>query len=92
MLPADDITRQGSKFDVVHDDVEKLSKGEVSELPSHVPAYPFFPKPALQGVLSMFSKWSVEGVFDFPDDKAITNKFPEIKTTKMADVVALWKN
>ncbi|KAH9203413.1 hypothetical protein DL95DRAFT_399366, partial [Leptodontidium sp. 2 PMI_412] len=44
----------GSKFQVSYDPIEKLQKGEITELPSHVQVYPFFPKPALQGMLALF--------------------------------------
>lgn len=75
----------------MYDGEDKLNKGEVTELPSHVPIYPFFPKPALQGFLAMFSKWSIQGVFDLPEDKALPKKFPDIQTKKLRDVIALWK-
>lgn len=57
-----------------------------------MPVYPFFPKPALQGLLSMFSRWSVQGVFDLPEDKALTKRFPEVQPTKLREVIALWKS
>lgn len=76
---------------MVYDPVEKLEKGEVTELPSHIPIYPFFPKPALQGLFAMFSRWGVQGVFELPEDKVLNKKFPEIQATKVKDVVALYK-
>jgi nucleoside-diphosphate-sugar epimerase len=44
----DDVVRMaeeatGSKFAVTYDGVEKLKRGEVTELPSHLLAYPYFP-------------------------------------------------
>lgn len=72
--------------------MEKLEKGEVTELPSHVPVYPFFPKAALQGLMSMFAKWSVLGVFDLPEDKALPKRFPEVQPTKLREVIALWNS
>lgn len=76
---------------MAYDPWEKLEKGETTELPSHVPCYTSFPKPALQGLLAMFSRWALQGVFDLPEEKALNKKFPDIHTTKVKDVLALHK-
>lgn len=81
----------GSKFNVVYDSVEKLQKGEVTELPSHLAKYEFVPKAVLQGLFSMFGGWVTRGIFEISDDKAINSKYPEIHPLTVKDVVALWK-
>ena len=37
----------GTKFDVTYDSEETLKTFQVTELPSHPPVYPFFPKEQL---------------------------------------------
>ena len=81
----------GTKFDVKYDSVEKLSKGEITELPSHHEVYPVFPKPLMQGLFALFSLWIIEGRLDVPEDKSLNAKFPEIKTTKLSEIVGAWK-
>lgn len=85
------VSQKGSKFNVTYDSVDKLAKGELTELPSHPPIYQFIPKPVVQGLFSMFGVWVTEGVFDFPEDVVLNKKYPEIQTKKLKDVVALWK-
>ncbi|KAL6887106.1 hypothetical protein GGI43DRAFT_267301 [Trichoderma evansii] len=81
----------GSKFNVTYDDVEKLEKGEVTELPSHAMAYEFFPKPLLQQYFSKFGLYIMAGLFDMPTDKSLNAIFPEVKTTTVKEVLGLWK-
>ncbi|KAK1237170.1 hypothetical protein MKX07_006049 [Trichoderma sp. CBMAI-0711] len=82
---------RGTKFDVTYDSVEKLAKGEITELPSHREIYPVFPKAMLQGLFALFSLWIVEGRLDVPEDKSLNAQFPEIKTTKLSETVGAWK-
>ncbi|KAH6713224.1 hypothetical protein BKA61DRAFT_608754 [Leptodontidium sp. MPI-SDFR-AT-0119] len=79
----------GSKFKTSYDSVEKLQRGEVTELPGHVHLYPFFPKPALQGMLAMFSSWFESGAFDFAASGGmyLNEKFPEIIPTNIEQVI-----
>jgi hypothetical protein len=81
----------GTKFDVTYDSVEKLAKGEITELPSHHEIYPVFPKAMLQGLFALFSLWIVEGRLDVPEEKSLNAKFPQIKTTKLSEIVGAWK-
>lgn len=74
-----------------YDPIEKLQENEITELPSHLEVYPFFPKPALQAFLAMFGRWVVSGRFHVPEDKALNAKFPDIQTSKVNDIVGLWK-
>ncbi|UKZ81497.1 hypothetical protein TrVFT333_009269 [Trichoderma virens FT-333] len=82
---------QGTKFTVTYDPPEKLAKGEITELPSHPGMYPYFPKPALQGLFSLFGSWVLDGRLNVPEEKSLNVKFPEIKTTKLAEIVGAWK-
>lgn len=81
----------GTKFNVTYDPVEKLNKGEVTELPSHTAIYSMAPKEVLQGIFSLFGKWIINGDFDVPEDLSLNAKFPEIKTTKLSEIVGAWK-
>lgn len=81
----------GSKFNVTYDDVEKLERGEVTELPSHAMAYEFFPKPLLQQYFSKFGLYIMAGLFDMPTDKSLNSIFPEVKTTTVKEVLDIWK-
>ncbi|PNP48445.1 hypothetical protein TGAMA5MH_00483 [Trichoderma gamsii] len=81
----------GSKFDVTYEGIEKLEKGEVTELPSHAMAYEHFPKPMLQSYFSKFSLYIIAGLFDMPADKSLNKIFPEVKTTTVKEVLDLWK-
>lgn len=85
------LKKTGSKFNVTFDDVEKLEKGEVTELPSHTTVYGFFPKSLLQDYFSKFSLYIIAGLFDIPADKSLNKLFPEVKTTTVKDVLDLWK-
>ncbi|SCO86007.1 uncharacterized protein FRV6_10134 [Fusarium oxysporum] len=82
---------RGSKFTVSYDALEKLQKGEVTELPSHRESYGYFPKPALRGFLSLLGRYVVEGRFDIPADKALNAKFTEIQTLKVKETIELWR-
>ncbi|KAH7420025.1 hypothetical protein BKA64DRAFT_652219 [Cadophora sp. MPI-SDFR-AT-0126] len=79
----------GSKFQTSYDPVEKLQKGEITELPSHVHFYPFFPKPALQGLLASFGIWFESGDFDLSTSRGayLNDIFPDIKPTSLEEVI-----
>ncbi|KAH8588086.1 hypothetical protein B0O99DRAFT_583577 [Bisporella sp. PMI_857] len=79
----------GSKFQTFHDPIEKLQKGEITELPSHVHAYPFFPKQTLQGLFALFGYWFENGDFDYPVTQGtyLNEKFPEIVPISVEQIV-----
>ncbi|KAH8647946.1 hypothetical protein BX600DRAFT_518347 [Xylariales sp. PMI_506] len=81
----------GSKFIVTYDPIEKLLKGEVTELPSHPYVYKFFPKPKLQGMAALLGSYVAEGRVDVPTDKSLNARFPEIETMKVKDAMELWR-
>ncbi|GKT89100.1 nmrA-like family protein [Colletotrichum tofieldiae] len=85
---------KGSKFNVTYDSVDKLKTGQVTELPSHIPVYPFFPKEALQGMVSVFGLWFNDGTFDVPPSgtKTLNEIFPGIKAWTVKDILnTAWK-
>ncbi|KAF4962146.1 hypothetical protein FSARC_9763 [Fusarium sarcochroum] len=75
----------GDKFSVTYDSVEKLEKGEVTELPGHVPAYARVPKTILQKTLAAYGLWSVKGAFDLDARKTLNDAFPDIKPISVKD-------
>ncbi|KAM6480970.1 hypothetical protein HDV62DRAFT_398271 [Trichoderma sp. SZMC 28011] len=81
----------GSKFKVTYDSLEKLEKGEASELPSNAAEYKHLPKHILQMYFSKFGQYIIAGLFDTPDEKSLNKVFPEVKTTTVQEVVGLWK-
>ncbi|RMJ19900.1 hypothetical protein CDV36_000427 [Fusarium kuroshium] len=83
---------RGTEFKVYHDDLEKLKNGQITELPCHVPAYPFFPKAHLQGLYAILEMLMVLGEFNLPSDKAINNQLPDIKMLTAKEMLnQTWK-
>ncbi|KAJ5281863.1 hypothetical protein N7478_007235 [Penicillium angulare] len=82
----------GAKFHVVHDDIEKLEKGNMTELPCHQMVYSRIPKAAAQRRFSLFGLYSIRGYFNNPENKGTLNDiFPYIKTSSVADIMGAWK-
>ncbi|KIM97035.1 hypothetical protein OIDMADRAFT_169818 [Oidiodendron maius Zn] len=79
----------GTKFQTSYDSVEKLQRGQITELPSHVHSYPFFPKEALQGMFALFGYWFENGEFNFPVTQGVylNEKFPEIVPTSIDKII-----
>lgn len=67
--------------------MDKLKTFQVSELPAHVPVYPFLPKEQLQYILAVFGQWTATGEFDFPEEESLNTVFQGIKTKTFADIV-----
>ncbi|KAL0254355.1 hypothetical protein SLS55_009830 [Diplodia seriata] len=66
------------KFKVVYDDVEKLKRGEITELPGHAASYELFPKPAYQRFMAIFEQFTTdEAICAIPP--VLNARFPEIK-------------
>ncbi|EWG55511.1 hypothetical protein FVEG_13505 [Fusarium verticillioides 7600] len=79
-----------SNFDVAYDPAEKLEKGEVAELPFNRKAADF-PQKVLEGLMSLWGLYVLEGKYDLPTDKALNNVFPYIHPLKVEDVLGLWQ-
>ncbi|KAF5600609.1 isoflavone reductase like P3 [Fusarium pseudoanthophilum] len=84
---AEDIS--GDKFEITYDSVDLLKSGKVTELPGHIPVYPFFPKEQLQGMLAQFGVLFDQGVFDPRPEKTLNDLFPEIKVMTARDVLEI---
>ncbi|CAG9993152.1 unnamed protein product [Clonostachys byssicola] len=82
----------GCKFNVAYDPIEKLERGEMTELPIHQASYKRFPKPALQRRFSLFGLYHVYGICYVPHEKSLNKIFPHIKTHTVAELMAPWKN
>ncbi len=80
----------GSKFTVAYDSIEKLERGEITELPSNPAMYPFFPKQLFQQYFGRFGLYVTQGLFDFPEDQTLNKKFPEIKPTTVREMLGVW--
>ncbi|KAF5535416.1 hypothetical protein FNAPI_12059 [Fusarium napiforme] len=80
----------GSKFDVAYDPAEKLEKGEVTELPFNRNAADL-PQKVLEGLMSLWGLYVLEGKYDLPTDKALNKVFPDIQPLKVEDVLGLWQ-
>ncbi|KAF9774647.1 hypothetical protein IL306_007317 [Fusarium sp. DS 682] len=81
---------RGSKFDVSYDPPEKLQKGEVTELPSNEGTADF-PRKVLEGLMSFWGLYVLEGKYDMPTDKALNKVFPDIQPLKVKDVLGMWR-
>ncbi|KAI8716206.1 NAD(P)-bd-dom domain-containing protein [Fusarium sp. LHS14.1] len=78
---------KGVQFKVVKDSIDKLKAGQITELPSHEYMYPFFPKPALQGLFATFGRMFEEGVFDLKPANTLNDEFPGIKPRKVRELI-----
>ena len=83
----------GTKFKVVYDNLEKLKRGEVTELPSQELLYSAIPREFVQAISSAFGIWVDRGDMDFDEDTSLNKKLPELKTIKLKELLEkAWKN
>ncbi|KAM5348281.1 hypothetical protein ACJ41O_008105 [Fusarium nematophilum] len=75
------------KFDVKYDDLEKLRRSEVTELPGHQNDYKRFPKEVLLPFLSVFQRWMAEGLGEVPIEGSLNEKFPDIKPLTVRELM-----
>ncbi|KAL7919855.1 hypothetical protein ACQKWADRAFT_329347 [Trichoderma austrokoningii] len=86
---AEEVT--GAQFEVSYDPLEKLARGEVTELPSHkeeLVSSPF-PEPLARQLLALLGSWVVGGQFDIPAEKALNKIFPYIKLMGVREMFLL---
>ena len=77
---------------MVYDDLEKLKRGEVTELPSQTSLYSVIPKDFVQAISSTFGIWVNRGDMDFTVDTSLNQKLPELKTIKLKELLEkAWK-
>ncbi|KAF7556239.1 hypothetical protein G7046_g6352 [Stylonectria norvegica] len=82
---------RGTKFDVTFNSVEKLQRGEVTELPAQVASYAFVPKQVLQHNFAKYNLYTIEGLLDFPGEGTLNAQFPEFKTTSAKEMLKVWQ-
>ncbi|KAK5047035.1 hypothetical protein LTR84_006977 [Exophiala bonariae] len=82
---------RGVKFNITYDSVEKLRGGEIDELPAHLAAYSFVPKPVLVGIQSNFGLYVAYGLFDLPEEGSLNQLFPEIGTSTAEGIIDCWR-
>ncbi|KAM5355076.1 hypothetical protein ACJ41O_001722 [Fusarium nematophilum] len=83
---------RGAKFSVTYDGPDKLEALQVTELPSHVDAYQFFPKTVLQTMFAAINQWILEGRFDLSYEGSLNEMFPYIKTKSTRELIyQAWK-
>lgn len=82
----------GSEFDVYYDDIEKLKRYEITELPGHVALYTHYPKKVFQRFMSTFELWTADGTSCIPKKGSLNELFPDIKTLTVREMLELyWK-
>ncbi|KAL1599833.1 hypothetical protein SLS60_007638 [Paraconiothyrium brasiliense] len=84
---------KGVKFSVTYDSVEKLKRGEVTELPGHARSYELFggrenALPVVQGLFAQYGLWMDEGIFTYQSGARLNDLFPEIKPLRLEEA---WK-
>lgn len=80
----------GTKFKVTYDDIDKLWRGECTDMPTYGPES-YIPLATLRVLQARFGLYVVYGIFTVLEDKALNKKFPEIETTTVDEVLGLWK-
>lgn len=86
---AEEVT--GSTFEVTYDPIEKLAKGEITELPPHakeLAASPF-PETIARMLLSVLGLWAATGYFNVPVEQSLNQKFPDIKPVTVREMLRL---
>ncbi|KAM0467687.1 hypothetical protein ACHAP7_011654 [Fusarium lateritium] len=83
---------RGENFTVAYDDLEKLRRFEITELPGHQKDYSKFPKEVLLPFLSIFQRWMAEGYGDLEYKGSLNEMFPDIKTLTAQELMqSYWK-
>ncbi|KAL8801473.1 MAG: hypothetical protein Q9182_004440 [Xanthomendoza sp. 2 TL-2023] len=79
---------RGVKFDVVHDSLEDLRAGKITEIPAYIPVYEFIPKEWLLEMMAAFGVAMVTGVFDLGSGgDTLNQKYTDVKPIKMAEFI-----
>ncbi|KAI6750466.1 hypothetical protein HG530_014747 [Fusarium avenaceum] len=83
---------RGEKFTVAYDDMKKLRRFEVTELPGHKKDYSKFPKGVLLPFVSIFQRWMAEGYGDLEYKGSLNEMFPDIRTLTAQELMqCYWK-
>ncbi|KAJ9105024.1 hypothetical protein QFC19_003655 [Naganishia cerealis] len=78
---------KSEKFTVVHDSLETLKSGHITELPSHPLLYLFFHKELLQSLFAAFGLMFERGVFNLDVKGSLVEQFPDIRPRKVKELV-----
>ncbi|PLB48916.1 NAD(P)-binding protein [Aspergillus steynii IBT 23096] len=81
---------RGSKFDVYYDDVEKLKRFEITELPGHQALYEHFPKKPFQWFMSIFELFTTDGSSHVQRAGSLNHQFPHIKVLSVKEMFDLY--
>lgn len=83
---------KGVKFDVTYDSIEKLQKGEITDIPGHQAAYEMMggeaAKPFFRNAMAQFGLWMEEGLFKYEDAVFLNDVFPNVKPMSLGEA---WK-
>ncbi|KAJ4183800.1 hypothetical protein NW767_013458 [Fusarium falciforme] len=84
---AEEVT--GSSFDVTYDPLEKLQRGETTDLPAQKAelALSPFPEALTRQLLALLGIWSVTGQFDIPHDGSLNTRYPGIKPVTIREAL-----
>jgi hypothetical protein len=63
----------------------------VTELPSVVVNYAYFPKAALQKLLALCGIYVIQGYYNLPEDKSLNKLRPDVKTKSIQEILSVWK-
>ena len=77
----------GSKVEVQYDDVDKLMRFEITELPGHQALYAHFPKKAFQWFMSIFELYTTDGTSCVPKEGSLNERFPDIKPLTVRELL-----
>ncbi|KAL8715719.1 MAG: hypothetical protein Q9220_000386 [cf. Caloplaca sp. 1 TL-2023] len=77
---------RGTKFDVVHDSLENLRAGRISEIPAYLSLYKSIPKEFLLDMMAGLGVAMVTGIFHLKGD-LLNDKYPDIHSTKTRDFI-----
>ncbi|KAL4879236.1 hypothetical protein BJY04DRAFT_194103 [Aspergillus karnatakaensis] len=84
---------RGAKFEVHYDDIEKLNRFEITELPAQRALYDTFPKKAFQWFTSIFERFTADGTTRIAREGSLNEKFPDIKPLTVRDMLdQYWKD
>ncbi|GME46751.1 putative nmra-like family protein [Neofusicoccum parvum] len=83
---------RGTKFKVHYEDPEKLERFEVMKLPGHEAAAEIMPWDHLRHFRGDFENWLVQGYYNLPTENTLNERFPDIKTLTVKEMVEQnWK-
>lgn len=82
----------GTKFDVAYDDVEKLQRMEITELPGHRAMYSYVSREEVQA-MAIMELWMTMGVANIPGEDSLNEMFPSLKPMTMKTLMdQCWKD